>query len=221
MPRPAAPIVQFALDVRTVDEALAAAEMGLRAGVDWLEAGTPLILFSGIPAVEAIATRFADRSIVADIKIVDGARKYVVAAARHGATIVSVCGVATDATIREAIAGARETGVSVCVDLYAAADPVARAREAVAMGADLVYLHYGGDPWTADPAGDGTLALVPRLRQVVDVPIGFCTASADSAVGAVEAGADIIAIGYPFLTGPDAEANLTKLVGRVRAAGEA
>lgn len=212
------PVVQLALDVRTPGEALAVAEMGVRAGVDWLEAGTPLILFSGIPVVGEVASAFPGRRIFADIKIVDGARKYVVAAAGHGAHVVTVCGAASDATIRQAVAGAREAGVQLAVDLYATPDPVARAREAVAMGADIVYLHYGGDAWAANPEGDVTLALVPELRKAVDVPIGFATASADSAVAAVEAGADIVAIGYPFLTGPDAEEGLTDLVRRVRSA---
>jgi 3-hexulose-6-phosphate synthase/6-phospho-3-hexuloisomerase len=190
--------------------------MAVRAGADWLEVGTPLILFSGIPVVETVASAWPGRKIMADIKIVDGARKYVVAAARHGAHLATVCGVASDATVREAVAGARDSGIQLAVDLYASPDPVARAREVVAMGADLVYLHYGGDPWLADPVGDATLAQVPALRAAVGVPIGFCTASADLAVAAVEAGADIIAIGYPFLGGPDAEAMLTDLAGRVR-----
>lgn len=211
-------ILQFALDVRSADEALPIAEMAVRAGADWLEVGTPLILFSGIPVIETVAAAWPGRRILADIKIVDGARKYVVEAARHGAHMVTVCGIATDATIREAVAGAREAGIQLAVDLYASPDPVARAREGVAMGADLVYLHYGGDAWAADPAGDPTLAMVPALRVAVDVPIGFATASLDGAVAAVEAGADIIAIGYPFLGGPEAEAGLTDLVRRVHSA---
>jgi 3-hexulose-6-phosphate synthase len=215
------PVVQFALDVRLPEEALAIAQMAVRAGVDWLEVGTPLILFAGIPVIEKVASAWPDKTVFADIKIVDGARKYVVAAARHGAHIVTVCGVASDASIREAIAGGREAGAQVCVDLYASPDPVARAREVVGMGADLVYLHYGGDSWAADPVGDRTLALVPVLRQAVDVPIGFATASASSAVAAVEAGADIVAIGYPYLAGSNAEAMLSDLVRQVRAAGRA
>jgi 3-keto-L-gulonate-6-phosphate decarboxylase len=38
------PIVQLALDYPTIDEALAMAEIGVRAGIDILEAGTPLIV---------------------------------------------------------------------------------------------------------------------------------------------------------------------------------
>ena len=38
------PIVQISLDIINMDEALATAAMAMRAGVDWLEAGTPFIL---------------------------------------------------------------------------------------------------------------------------------------------------------------------------------
>jgi 3-hexulose-6-phosphate synthase len=216
--KPAGAIVQVCIDVRTAEEALAVAEMAVRAGVDWLEVGTPMILFSGIPVIEQLASAWPDRTIFADIKIVDGARKYVVAAAGHGAHIVSVCGIATDATIREAIAGGREVGAQVCVDLYASPDPVARAREVVAMGADLVYLHYGGDQRAAYPDGDRTLAQIPLVRQVVDAPIGVVTFEGPNAVAAIEAGADIVLIGHPFLIGPDAEGMLTDYVRQVRSA---
>jgi 3-keto-L-gulonate-6-phosphate decarboxylase len=211
-------IVQVCVDVPSIDEALTVAEMAVRAGADWIEAGTPLILFSGIAAIEPLAAALPGRTIFADIKIVDGARKYVVAAAGYGAQIVTVCGVASDATIREAVAGARQAGIRLCVDLFATSDPVKRAREAAALGADLVYLHYGGDQRAADPAGDTTLELIPRVREVVDIPIGIVTFDASRAVEAVEAGVDIVLIGHPYLVGPNAEAMLTDYIRQVRSA---
>ena len=38
------PIVQLSLDLTSLDEALETAAIGVDAGVDWLEAGTPLLL---------------------------------------------------------------------------------------------------------------------------------------------------------------------------------
>ncbi len=38
------PVIQLAIDLFTIDEALRLAEIGVAAGVDWLEAGTPLIV---------------------------------------------------------------------------------------------------------------------------------------------------------------------------------
>jgi 3-hexulose-6-phosphate synthase/6-phospho-3-hexuloisomerase len=42
------PIVQVAIDVLDVDRALRVAEAAVRAGVDWLEVGTPLVTFQGV-----------------------------------------------------------------------------------------------------------------------------------------------------------------------------
>ena len=38
------PVVQVSLDLIDMDEALAMAHTAIRAGVDWLEAGTPFIV---------------------------------------------------------------------------------------------------------------------------------------------------------------------------------
>ena len=40
--------------------------------MDWLEAGTPLILAEGLHGVEALRERFPDHPIVADLKTMDG-----------------------------------------------------------------------------------------------------------------------------------------------------
>ena len=45
IPRP--PVIQIALDYATIEEALAMAKIGIEAGVDWLEIGTPLIAITG------------------------------------------------------------------------------------------------------------------------------------------------------------------------------
>lgn len=66
------PIVQISLDLTTIPEALETARMAVRAGVDWLEAGTPLIIAEGMNGVRALRAEFPDRPIVADLKTMDG-----------------------------------------------------------------------------------------------------------------------------------------------------
>ena len=66
------PIVQISLDLTDLGEALATAELARRAGVDWLEAGTPFILAEGVHGVRALRERFPGVPIVADLKIMDG-----------------------------------------------------------------------------------------------------------------------------------------------------
>ena len=52
------PIVQISLDLINIDEALVTAAMAMRAGVDWLEAGTPLILAEGLHGVKKLREAF-------------------------------------------------------------------------------------------------------------------------------------------------------------------
>ena len=53
----ALPKVQLSLDLQTMADALPTAAIAVRAGVDWLEAGTPLILGEGLHAVAALHRR--------------------------------------------------------------------------------------------------------------------------------------------------------------------
>src|SRR6476659_6701400 len=110
------PIVQISLDVVTIDEALATAEMALRAGVDWLEAGTPLIIAEGMNGVRALRERFPGVPIVADLKTMDGGYLEAELMAQAGATHVVVMGRAHEATIRRVVDAGQQYGVSVMGD---------------------------------------------------------------------------------------------------------
>ena len=65
------PIVQISLDLTNIDEALETAAMAMRAGVDWLEAGTPLILAEGLHGVRKLRESFPKTPIVADLKTME------------------------------------------------------------------------------------------------------------------------------------------------------
>src|SRR5262249_27319604 len=71
-PTPMRPILQISLDLTDIDEALSTAALAMRAGVDWLEAGTPFILAYGLQGVKALRQRFPQTPIVADLKTMDG-----------------------------------------------------------------------------------------------------------------------------------------------------
>jgi hypothetical protein len=79
-------------------------------------------------------------------------------------------------------------------------------------------VHYGGDARAEDEDGDDTLAVLPRVKAAVDVPVGVVTFDPTGGVAAVRAGADIVLIGHPYLLGPDAEAMLTDYVQQVKVA---
>src|ERR1044071_9793304 len=104
-------IVQISLDLTNIDEALDTAAMALRAGVDWLEAGTPLILAEGLHGVKKLREAFPKIPIVADLKTMDGGYLEAEMMAKAGASYVVVMARAHEATVRRTIEAARVHGV--------------------------------------------------------------------------------------------------------------
>ena len=201
----------------SVDRALKIADAALRAGVDWLEAGTPLITFEGVRAIGALAREFPADPVLADFKMMDGVRKYVLATAEQGGRIATICGVASDASIRTAVQAGRECGVRIIADLYAAPDGPRRAREVEALGVDSAYIHYGADQRGEDAARDPALYL-DEITGKMRVPIGVGTFSVADGVDAARRGADILVIGVPLILEDDPTPSLREYVLRVKEA---
>src|ERR1041384_7054063 len=104
------PIVQISLDLTDINEALATATMARRAGVDWLEAGTPLILAEGLHGVRALRERFPGVPIVADLKTMDGGYLEAEMMAQAGATHVVVMARAHEETLKCVVKAGRDYG---------------------------------------------------------------------------------------------------------------
>ena len=211
------PVIQIAIDVPDIDAALRLAEIGVKAGVDWLEAGTPLIVRRGADAIGAIARAFPDHPVLADYKTMDSGGKNVHLTKEQGGHVMTVCAGAADDTIKSAVAASKETGVRVVVDTIGVRDQVGRAKEVEAMGADSVYLHYGADQRRADASKDCTQWL-DAVAAAVKVPVGCGTFGVEDAIVAAKGGADIIVIGHPLISGPDPLGALKDYCQRVREA---
>jgi 3-hexulose-6-phosphate synthase len=210
-------VIQLAIDLPSVDEALRLAEIGVKAGVDWLEAGTPLIVRRGADAIGAIARAFPEYPVLADYKTMDSGGRNVHLTAEQGGRIMTVCAGACDETIAAAVAASKETGVLVFVDTIGVRDQVGRAREVEGLGADSVYLHYGADQRRADATHDST-QWVQAVGAAVKVPIGAGTFGIEDAVRAAQWGADVLVIGHPLISGPDPLGALKEYCVRVREA---
>src|SRR6516164_286256 len=130
------PIVQISLDVTNIPEALATAEMAMRAGVDWLEAGTPLIIAEGMNGVRALRERFPCTPIVADLKTMDGGYLEAEMMAKAGATHVVVMARAHPETVRAVVKAARDCGVKVMGDNLGCEDKAAASRMMEGLGVD-------------------------------------------------------------------------------------
>src|SRR3954471_5932991 len=139
------PIVQISLDLTDRVEALATAGLALRAGVDWLEAGTPFILAEGLHGVRALRERFPNTPIVADLKTMDGGYLEAEMMAKAGATHIVVMARAHEETLKCVVKAGRDHGIKVMGDSLGCADMVAAARELEDLGCGYVIHHIGYD----------------------------------------------------------------------------
>jgi 3-hexulose-6-phosphate synthase/6-phospho-3-hexuloisomerase len=201
-------IVQISLDLLSIDEALATGEMALRAGVDWLEAGTPLIIAEGMHGVRALRARFPDTPVVADLKTMDGGYLEGAVMAKAGATHVVVMARAHEETIRMVVKAGRDFGVKVMGDNLACEDMVAGARRLEDLGCDYVIHHIGYDERRGIAArGQRMPSPLDQLRDVVAavcVPVQAVGGlSLEQSIRTPEYGAPLVVLGAPLTIDAD------------------
>lgn len=203
------PIVQISLDLITIDEALSTAEMAIRAGVDYLEAGTPLIIAEGMNGVRALRQRFPNVPIVADLKTMDGGYLEAQMMAQAGATHVVVMARAHEETIHCVVKAGRDYNLKVMGDNLACPDMVAGAKYLEDIGCDYVIHHIGYDERRGIAArGRRMPSPLDQLRQVVaavNVPVQAVGGlSLEQAIRAPQYGAPLVVLGAPLTIDADA-----------------
>jgi 3-hexulose-6-phosphate synthase/6-phospho-3-hexuloisomerase len=192
------PIVQLSLDLTSLDEALETAAIGVEAGVDWLEAGTPLLLAEGLHAVEALRTRFPRHPIVADLKTMDGGYLEAEMMAKAGASLVVVMGRAHEATIRRVVEAGRDFGIKVMGDNLAAGDRVACAKWMAGLGVDFIVHHIGYDERNMIP-GLSPLDELDAVVRAVSIPVQAVGGlSIQQAIECPARGAALVVLGAPL-----------------------
>jgi len=197
------PVLQVALDFVDLSRAIKCAEESVRGGIDWLEAGTPLIKSEGLNAVRKLRERFPDKMIVADMKIMDAGRIEVEIAAKSGANIVCVLGAASDSTIKECVDAAHNYGAKIQVDLIAIKDVKKRAYEVARLGIDYIGIHCSIDDQMCakNPFGE-----LKEVAKHLSIPIAVAGGiNSETAPDAVKAGASIIIVGGAINKSKDAE----------------
>ncbi len=198
------PIVQISLDLIDLDEAIETAHMARRAGVDWLEAGTPLILAKGLDAVTRLREEFPEVPIVADLKTMDGGYLEAEMMAKAGASHVVVMSQAHEETIRCVVKAGRDYNVGVMGDNLGSADMVAGAKLLEELGCNFVIHHIGYDERRGIAArGERAPNPLDQLREVVDavdVPVQAVGGlSLEQAIETPSYGAPLVVLGAPLV----------------------
>ncbi len=192
------PKVQLSLDLQTLADALPTAEIAVKAGVDWLEVGTPLILGEGLHAVRALHERYPKHPIIADLKTMDAGYLEAEMMYKAGATFVVVMGQAHEHSIREAVRAAKEFDRCIMGDIMLCPDKVAMARRMEELGVDVVIVHTGLDErhWEK---GKSPLADLKAVRAAVKLPLQAVGGlSIDQAAQCPALGAACVVIGAPL-----------------------
>ena len=202
------PIVQISLDIIDLQEALQTAKIALEAGVDWLEAGTPLILAEGMRGVKAMRERWPEVPIVADLKTMDGGWLEAEVMAKAGATHVVVMARAHPETIKEVVKAGKDFGIAVMGDNLGCEDMVAGARMLEDMGCDYVIHHIGYDERRGIAArGERMPSPLDQLREVVaavSVPVQAVGGlSIEQAMDTPKYGAPLVVLGAPLTVDAD------------------
>ena len=117
-----------------------------------------------------------------------------------GADIVSVLGCASDATIRAAVAVARERGRQVVADLLGVTERHARARELARLGVDYIGVHTGVDE---QAGGADPLAALAQVRATVEIPVVVAGGISLDTIEAILALEPAIVVVGSHITGAD------------------
>lgn len=197
------PIVQISLDLTDINEALETARIALEAGVDWLEAGTPLILAEGLHGVRALRREFPDTPIVADLKTMDGGYLEAEMMAKAGATHVVVMARAHPETIKCVVKAGRDFGVKVMGDNMVFDDKAAASKMLEDLGCDYIVHHTGFDERNGIFADTGKMLSplddLDAVVQAVSIPVQAVGGlSIEQAISMPKRGAPLVVIGAPL-----------------------
>jgi 3-hexulose-6-phosphate synthase len=203
------PVVQISLDLTNIDEALSTAAMAIRAGVDWLEAGTPFILAEGLHGVRKLREAFPDVPIVADLKTMDGGYLEAEMMAKAGATHVVVMARAHEETVKCVVQAGQDYGIKVMGDNLGCPDMIEAARWLEQLGCDYVVHHIGYDERRGIAAqGKRMPSPLDQLREVVQavkIPVQAVGGlSLEQAIRCPEYGAPLVVLGAPLTIDADA-----------------
>jgi 3-hexulose-6-phosphate synthase len=223
------PIVQISLDLTDIKEAIETARIAVEAGVDWLEAGTPLILAEGLHGVRALRREFPDYPIVADLKTMDGGYLEAEMMAKAGATHVVVMARAHAETIKCVVKAGRDFGVKVMGDNMVCDDKAAASKWMEDLGVDYIVHHTGFDERNGVFADSGKrLSPLEDLKAVVDavsVPVQAVGGlSIEEAISMPKHGAPLVVIGAPLaidahsfsVAGNDLKSILSEITRRIK-----
>lgn len=205
------PQVQIALDFTDLESAVKVAKKAESAGVQWIEAGTPLIKSVGMKAVKVLRKKFPKATIVADMKTLDAGLIEARLGFDAGADVVSISGLSHPKTVLDSVTVSEEYDGLIMADLLMSSDPAIRAKGLERLGAQLVCFHVGIDAQQADGT-HAKMVQVANLIRSVRIPVAVAGGvNPNRARQLVRAGVKIVIVGG-WITGSKNPFRASKMV---------
>lgn len=206
--------IQVALDVLSIADAITLGEEVAKGGVDWLEVGTPLIKNHGMQAVKTIKKTFPNLTVIADMKTMDTGDLEVEIAAKNGADVVAILGLADEFTVKRAVTQARGHGVRIMADLIGVKDKVKAARKLERLGVDYIIVHTPIDIQKVKlEKVDNSLEEIKKLKASVKIPVAAAGGVNLETISYLkDAGADIFIIGRAITKAKDVTGTTKKFM---------
>lgn len=132
--------LQVAFDLTDLEKALGIA-VKVAPYASMLEVGSLLIFKHGVKAIEKFRETFPDKTIVADVKIVDRGKQAVTTIAQAGADWITVMAGTSKDVIHAACATAHDLHKNIMLDLLDACSLGQSALEAKSLGVDALLFH--------------------------------------------------------------------------------
>ncbi|WP_432721577.1 3-hexulose-6-phosphate synthase [Staphylococcus shinii] len=155
--------LQLAIDLLNKEEATKLANK-VKDYVDIVEIGTPIVINEGLPAVQHLNDNIEGVKVLADLKIMDAADYEVSQAVKFGADVITILGVAEDASIKAAVDEAHKHNKQLLVDMIAVQDLEKRAKDLDDLGADYIAVHTGYD---LQAEGQSPLESLRKVKSVI------------------------------------------------------
>lgn len=200
------PYLQIALDITDLDRARNVIKQLPASDRIILEAGTPMIKAEGVKALSALRDVASNYFVIADLKTMDTGQVEVDIAYNETADAVVVAGQAPVEVIDKFIYEAKRLGVYAVIDMMNVQDPVKLLKSLKELP-DVVELHRAIDEEHAGkkPRWDAIKKIKEEFKDkriLVAVAGGI---EPDTALEALEQGADILIVGRYITQSKDVE----------------
>lgn len=162
--------LQLALDDISLENAIQLVK-DVQDYIDIIEIGTPLIYEYGMQAVRTIKEYFAEKEVLADMKIMDAGYFEAEEAFRANADYITVLGVTDNLTIQGCKDAAEKYGKEIVVDMICVSDMEKRIAKLEEIGVHGLAVHTGTDQQTTGHIPLDDLRIMSACRKHVKISV--------------------------------------------------